>query len=65
MQNKVSTETARATLAEIEAGFAAHDTVVEVLVLWRYRGGPWEAVEEFAFRLQASRGAVGGPRCGG
>ena len=50
VQNKVDKDTARATLAEIEAGFAAYDTTVEALALWRYRGGPWEAAGRFPFR---------------
>lgn len=50
VQNKVSPEAARATLESLRAGFAPWDARGEALLLWHYRGGPWEAAGEFAFQ---------------
>ena len=44
MQNKVAPEVARALLASLQADFAAYDVQADGLALWRYLGGPWEAV---------------------
>ncbi len=49
VQNKVAPERARDTLARLRAGFAPWDARAEALLLWRYRGGPWEALGEFPF----------------
>lgn len=49
VQNKVSPEVARETLARLSAGFAPWEARAEGLLLWRYRGGPWEAVGTFPF----------------
>lgn len=46
VQNKVAPEQARALLEELSVGFVPHDVRVERLVLWRYRGGPWELLDE-------------------
>ena len=59
VQNKVSPEAARALLAELSARFVAERTRAVALVLWRYRGGPWEPMERFAFT-----GEDGGPARG-
>lgn len=53
IQNKVGADTARATLAEVEAGFEPHDGASPALLLWRYRGGPWEPAGRFAFAGKA------------
>lgn len=45
VQNKVGPETARALLAELSAVFVPYDVQAVGLQLWRYLGGPWEAVE--------------------
>ena len=50
VQNKVAPEHARATLAGLQAGFAPWDATGEALLLWHYRGGPWEAAGTFPFR---------------
>ena len=50
VQNKVTPQAARALLAELSAAFVPFDAVAVGLALWRYRGGPWEAVREFPFR---------------
>lgn len=49
IQNKVSPEEARATLEGLAAGFEPEDGVFPALLLWRYRGGPWEEAGRFEF----------------
>jgi hypothetical protein len=49
VQNKVAPEAARRTLAELQAGFAPWNATGEGLLLWHYRGGPWEAAGRFPF----------------
>jgi 2'-5' RNA ligase len=49
VQNKVDPAAARATLAELAAAFAPFGATGSGLDLWRYRGGPWEAVAHVAF----------------
>ena len=53
IQNKVDAETARATLGALAEGFEPHDGASPALLLWRYRGGPWEAAGRFRFRKAA------------
>lgn len=50
VQNKVDPDTARATLAELTAEHVPWTATITGLGLWHYRGGPWEAAGEFAFR---------------
>jgi 2'-5' RNA ligase len=49
VQNKVSPEEARRTLAVLDAAFTPHTIVGTGLDLWRYAGGPWEHLAEFLF----------------
>ena len=49
VQNKVSPETARVTLAELQATFRRFTIRAEGLLLWRYLGGPWELARRFPF----------------
>jgi 2'-5' RNA ligase len=49
VQNKVSPAEARDTLARLSAGFALREARAEGLLLWHYRGGPWEAAGRFPF----------------
>lgn len=49
VQNKVAPAEARATLAELEAGFRRHPVQVAGLAAWYYRGGPWEAISRHMF----------------
>ena len=49
VQNKVDADTARDTLARLQAGFAPWASRGEALVLWRYLGGPWEHLLTVAF----------------
>lgn len=46
VQNKVSPEHARHTLAVLEQGFAPFTATGVRLRLWRYLGGPWEHVAD-------------------
>nr|WP_153401136.1 2'-5' RNA ligase family protein [Polymorphobacter fuscus] len=50
VQNKVSVAEARATLQGLQAGFVPFVTRVPALAIWRYCGGPWEALGQVAFR---------------
>ncbi|HEY8610622.1 MAG TPA: 2'-5' RNA ligase family protein [Roseomonas sp.] len=49
IQNKVAPEEARALLASLEAGFVPWEARGEGLLLWHYRGGPWEAAAKIPF----------------
>ena len=49
VQNKVSPDTARATLRELEAEFRLFTARAEGLNLWRYLGGPWRLEKGFRF----------------
>nr|WP_321986250.1 2'-5' RNA ligase family protein [uncultured Lichenicoccus sp.] len=50
VQNKVSRQEAADTLARLAAGFVPWRTEGMALRLWRYLGGPWEALEQFELR---------------
>jgi hypothetical protein len=58
VQNKVSPEEARATLATLQARFTAWEVRGEGLLLWHYRGGPWEEAGRFPFRGATETPAV-------
>jgi hypothetical protein len=49
VQNKVERDEARRTLDAVAAEHVVRDTMVAALALWRYRGGPWDAVSEHPF----------------
>ena len=49
MQNKVSVQVARDTLRRLQAGFAPWEAQGVALALWRYLGGPWEALATVEF----------------
>lgn len=49
VQNKAAAETARALHATLAATLPPRAATAEGLLLWRYRGGPWEAAGHFAF----------------
>ena len=49
VQNKVTPAEARDTLAQLQAGFVPWEARAEGLLLWRYKGGPWDAVAEVPF----------------
>jgi 2'-5' RNA ligase superfamily len=50
VQNKVTGAQARATLMALAAGFAPFETRAVGIAVWRYLGGPWEALGSVAFR---------------
>jgi 2'-5' RNA ligase len=52
VQNKVEPATARVLLAELQAGFTPWQGQGEALLLWRYRGGPWEPAGRFPFQVE-------------
>ncbi|HEY6747966.1 MAG TPA: 2'-5' RNA ligase family protein [Mycobacteriales bacterium] len=49
VQNKVTPEQARETLARLEAGFVPGEVTATGLALWAYAGGPWEPLSRFPF----------------
>jgi 2'-5' RNA ligase len=49
IQNKVTPATARRLFDELRRTWQLFDGRGEALLLWRYRGGPWELVDEFTF----------------
>lgn len=53
IQNKVSPAEARALQAMLSGSLVPRDFAFPGLALFRYRGGPWEAVRRFAFRGRA------------
>ena len=50
IQNKVSSRAAKALQAELDGMIEPENFGFRGLSLYRYRGGPWEAVRDFAFR---------------
>lgn len=50
IQNKVTAAVARATLAQLTAAFEPWSFEVTGIGIWRYAGGPWEAVKVVALR---------------
>ncbi len=50
VQNKVDPAVARETVAALRAAFVPAEVRATGLALWRYAGGPWEAVSEHPFR---------------
>jgi 2'-5' RNA ligase superfamily protein len=49
VQNKVAAERARALHAELAASLPPREGRAEGLLLWRYRGGPWEPAGRCGF----------------
>jgi hypothetical protein len=49
VQNKVAPEVARALHADLAAAFVPEAAPVVALGLWRYLGGPWEALSRHPF----------------
>jgi hypothetical protein len=49
VQNKVAPERARALHAELGAALPVRQGRAEGLLLWRYRGGPWEPAARLGF----------------
>jgi 2'-5' RNA ligase superfamily protein len=51
IQNKVAPREARALQQQLGAAFAPRPLAIGGLAAWRYLGGPWEPIREWAFRL--------------
>ena len=49
VQNKADPAEARLLLEHLQLEFEPFDVVAEGLLVWRYRGGPWEALARFPF----------------
>jgi 2'-5' RNA ligase len=49
VQNKADPEEARRLLEQLAAEFEPFDILAEGLLVWRYRGGPWETVARLPF----------------
>lgn len=49
VQNKVAAAQARALLADLTAVFTPYEVRATGLALWRYLGGPWEALASWDF----------------
>ena len=49
VQNKVSPDAARQTQAVLEGERLPSAVTANGLALWRYLGGPWEAIARYAF----------------
>ena len=50
VQNKVTSSSAIATLAELERGFAPHPFAVTGIAYYHYEGGPWRLGRRYPFR---------------
>ena len=55
IQNKVSSEEARQLFDRMNGQWQAIEGEGEGLLLWYYRGGPWELAEAFAFQSVSSQ----------
>jgi hypothetical protein len=51
VQNKVARREARALQQQLRATFRPRPLAIRALAAWRYRGGPWEPIREWSFRL--------------
>ena len=58
VQNKVTPQQARETLDRLARGFVPWRTEGTALLLWRYLGGPWEAVDEIALAKPEGSGTL-------
>ncbi len=52
VQNKAEAGVAKRTFAELSTGFMPWITRVTAVAVWRYLGGPWEALGEVSFRAR-------------
>lgn len=59
IQNKARPGEAKALLAAMEAVFVPFQVRATGLALWRYMGGPWEAVEQYGFHASSEEGLGG------
>jgi len=49
IQNKTDAATAKALLKKLSTSFVPFEAMATGLLLWRYRGGPWEPAGEYRF----------------
>jgi 2'-5' RNA ligase len=56
VQNKVTAEVARSTLARLRAAYRPTVATGRGLELWRYDGGPWTLLRRFDFTGDGTRG---------
>ncbi len=54
IQNKADPAEARALLQRLQADFVPYAVQAHGLLLWWYRGGPWEAAGQYPFQPQSS-----------
>lgn len=54
IQNKVDSTEARSLYEQLKEGWQPITGCGEGLLLWYYRGGPWELVREYGFTAEAS-----------
>jgi 2'-5' RNA ligase len=59
IQNKVTPDMARHLFEGLSSTWEPFEGHSEALLLWRYRGGPWEAAGEFGF--EQTRSKIGAP----
>ena len=50
IQNKVEPRDARQLQERLRAGFRARPLAIRGLASWRYLGGPWQPIRDYAFR---------------
>lgn len=55
IQNKVPATTAKALFETLSASFRPFEALATGLLLWRYRGGPWEAAGAYDFAGRPSQ----------
>lgn len=58
IQNKATPEAARALLDAMRAAFVPFEFAAQSLLLWRYLGGPWEALGRYPFRSEERQDAL-------
>lgn len=56
VQNKVTPQTAKDTLMELQRSFAPFTAAGTGFGLWRYEGGPWTFLEAFRFEARRHEG---------
>ena len=61
VQNKAEPAEAKALLAELQHGFEPFEVQAEGLLLWRYLGGPWEAMDRLPFAAPRSASTASSP----
>lgn len=55
IQNKVAPDAARATFDQLSDGWQSWNGQGEGLLLWYYRGGPWEKAGEYSFPSESPK----------